>query len=74
MPPDGFTCRFCNERKHQEEGCEQHIYQTDVMCDCCREMFDANELCWNCYMLPYPIRLCADCLEAEEVHDEPLFV
>ena len=64
MISEGFICRFCFQLKHSEESCEWLNH--NVMCDCCRQTFDPSDLCWDCYMLPYPLRLCAECLAIEE--------
>ena len=64
---EGFVCRFCERLLHKEEACD--LRQPVVLCDVCQEAFDTNELCWDCYWLPYPLRVCAECLaEDREVY------
>lgn len=66
-----MRCRCCREEKDEEEMCE--LPQTIVMCEVCSEMFDASELCWECYWLSYPLLRCAGCLKPLEdcSTDEP---
>jgi len=69
MTSDGFVCRFCLRELHKEEAC--NLPQPDLKCDVCQETFDTSESCWDCYWLPFPLRVCTECLaEDAEIYTE----
>jgi hypothetical protein len=54
---EDFKCRLCGA-----EETEADCGSREVVCDACRQEFDASESCRSCYYKPYPLRLCAECI------------